>query len=76
MLQVQHHAGMLRISSRLDAYRRALSAVVQPHDRVVDLGTGTGILASYAALLTDAPVLALEYFPDTAEVASRLGRVP
>lgn len=40
---------MLQDSLRNDAFRRAVFAAVNPGDTVIDLGTGTGILAMWAA---------------------------
>ena len=43
------HAGYFRDQSKVDAYRRALSAIVRPGDTIVDLGSGTGLLGLLAA---------------------------
>lgn len=43
------HRLMIGDHVRTDAYRRALEAVVQPGTTVLDVGTGTGILALFAA---------------------------
>jgi protein arginine N-methyltransferase 1 len=43
------HRAYLGDEGRLSAYRRALAAVVQPGDVVLDLGTGTGVLGVLAA---------------------------
>lgn len=69
-----HHAAMLADRTRLSAYRRALTRVIRPRDTVVDLGTGTGILAGYAAGRTRGRVFAIEYFPRLAQVAEWLLR--
>jgi hypothetical protein len=63
---------MLADVHRLSAYREAIEKVVGPHDCVADLGTGTGILASYAAQRTSGPVYAVEYFDETAQVAEEM----
>ena len=47
----------------------ALSAHVQPGDKVLDVGTGTGILAIAAARLGAASVLALDIDPGAVEAA-------
>jgi cyclopropane fatty-acyl-phospholipid synthase-like methyltransferase len=43
------HDAMLADASRVDRYHAALTKHVRPGDEVIDLGTGTGILACYAA---------------------------
>ncbi len=43
------HRLMIADHARTDAYRRALEEVVQPGSRVLDVGTGTGILSLFAA---------------------------
>jgi hypothetical protein len=72
--EVQHHATMVGDRSRLEAYQAALRAVVRDGDRVVDAGTGTGILVSYAAALTCGEVYGIEYFPAAAALAERMVR--
>lgn len=42
-----HHL-MLNDELRMKAYRKAIFETVQPGDRVLDLGTGTGILSQWA----------------------------
>lgn len=69
VFEIQHHARMLADRVRLDAFRAALEKSVRPGDRVMDIGTGTGILASYAAALTSAEVYGIEYFPEAATLA-------
>jgi SAM-dependent MidA family methyltransferase/SAM-dependent methyltransferase len=65
-----HHA-LLRDSVRVDAYRRALAQCVHPGDRVVDAGTGTGVLALLAARAGAGQVIAIERAP-VGRVAARL----
>ncbi len=43
------HEKMLADQVRVDSYARAIKNNVKPGDRVVDLGTGTGVLAMLAA---------------------------
>lgn len=69
VFEIQHHARMLSDPVRLAAFRAALEESVKPTDRVADIGTGTGILASYAAALTEADVYGIEYFPEAANLA-------
>ena len=54
------HSIMLRDRARLDGFRDAIRARVEDGMTVVDLGTGTGILASYAAERTSARVVGIE----------------
>jgi len=51
MPPLDYHRRLLDDPFRIDAYDRALRALVQPGMVVVDLGTGTGILAMLAARL-------------------------
>lgn len=52
---------MLADKPRMDFYYAAVSRVVQPGDRVIDLGTGTGILAAFAARRGAAQVYAIDH---------------
>ncbi len=54
------HRAMLHDDVRLDAYWRALQAVVGPDDVVIDAGSGTGVLAVMAALCGARKVYAIE----------------
>lgn len=65
------HIRMLDDHARTEAYQRAIRAVVRPGDVVVDIGTGTGILAATAARAGAARVYALEVAP-IGELARRL----
>ncbi len=56
---LNHHRLMLADAVRMDAYRDAIAARVTPGMRVMDLGTGTGILAMWAAR-AGAEVVAVE----------------
>jgi type I protein arginine methyltransferase len=72
--EIQHHAAMLADTVRLNAFRHAIENRVSPTDCVVDIGTGTGILASYAAVQSKKTVYAIEYFSETANIASQMAR--
>lgn len=42
--------GMLADHVRTEAFQRAIQTVVKPGDRVIDVGTGSGVLAMFAAM--------------------------
>jgi type I protein arginine methyltransferase len=70
------HEEMLSDSVRVNAYHRAIHRNVQPGDVVLDLGTGTGLLAFMASRAGAKKVYALEHSDviDLArEVAARNG---
>ena len=50
---LNHHRLMLQDALRMDTYRQAIQRSVRPGMRVMDLGTGTGILAMWAAQAGD-----------------------
>jgi type I protein arginine methyltransferase len=55
------HEKMLADKPRMDFYHAAIARHIQPGDRVIDLGTGTGILAAFAARRGAAKVYALDH---------------
>ena len=67
------HEEMLSDSVRVDAYHRAIRRNVQPGDVVLDLGTGTGLLAFLAARAGARKVYAVEH-SDFIEVAREIAR--
>lgn len=65
-----YHGTLLNDPLRMDAYDRAIRALVRPGVRVLDLGCGTGVLSMLAAR-RGAHVVAVESMP-VAAVARRL----
>ena len=70
---LNYHRILLQDGVRMDTYRRAIEALVRPGDTVVDLGTGSGVLAFWAAQAGASRVWALDPAP-IADVAERVGR--
>jgi protein arginine N-methyltransferase 1 len=66
------HAKMLGDDYRLSQFRRAIEAHVQDPEVVVDIGTGTGILAWYAAQCTTGEVVGIEAEGAACDFAERL----
>lgn len=66
------HSRMLADVPRLAAYRAAIEALIGGHEDIVDIGTGTGILASYAAPRTTGRVYALDVEASALRLARRL----
>lgn len=60
---LQYHASLLGDRDRVDRFREAIHEVVRPGDVVVDLGTGTGLLAFFACQAGAARVFAIEQGP-------------
>jgi len=65
------HEEMLSDTVRVNAYHRAIHACVEPGDVVLDLGTGSGLLALMAAAAGAAKVYAVEH-SDFIEVAREI----
>ncbi len=57
---LEYHRSMLADSARVDAFRRAIFETVKPGDVVLDLGTGTGLLAYFSCQAGAARVYAIE----------------
>jgi protein arginine N-methyltransferase 1 len=68
------HAIMLADGVRGTAYRDAIRAVVRPGDVVVDLGSGTGLLALFACQAGARRVYAIERDPSLVELAGAVAR--
>lgn len=66
------HFTMLRDRPRNDAYEQALRSVVRPGQRVLDIGTGSGLLAMMAARAGAGEVVACEAVPLIAEKAREI----
>ena len=66
------HSTMVGDAIRLDAYYAAIQNQTKPGTIVAEIGTGTGILAAYAASFTQAPVAAIEYYDSTADLAEAM----
>ena len=63
------HLPMLADTVRNDAFQAAIEAAVTAGDVVLDIGTGTGLLAMMAARAGARHVVACEALPDMAELA-------
>lgn len=70
-LIVDQHREYLADRARLDAYGRAMAAMVRPRDVVLDLGAGTGILGLMACRAGAARVYAVEE-TDLVDLARRV----
>jgi SAM-dependent methyltransferase len=68
------YEAMLADAPRMQAYRRAIEAVVRPGDVVADLGTGSGVLALMAAQAGAGRVYAIDRRPRSLWIAERIIR--
>lgn len=57
---LHYHASLLADEDRVDSFRDAIHEVVRPGDVVVDVGSGTGLLAYFACQAGAARVFAIE----------------
>lgn len=63
---------MLHDTERLMLFKKAIEQTVLTESPVVDIGTGTGILAAYSAHITSNNVYAIEYFDFSTILAQKL----
>lgn len=70
-LELDEHREYLADAPRVDAFARAIAAVVEPGDVVVDLGCGTGVLGLLACRAGAARVYAIDAGP-MAEIADAI----
>ena len=71
---LHYHASLLADVDRVDRLREAVHEVVEPGDVVVDVGTGTGLLAYFACQAGAARVFAIEEGP-VVDLAREIARV-
>ena len=71
---LSEHEEMLSDSVRVDAYHRGIHRSVRPGDVVLDLGTGTGLLAFMASRAGAEKVYAVEH-SDFVQVAREIARL-
>ena len=60
---VEYHQTILADEVRIQSYLRAMLKVVEPGDVVLDIGSGTGILAYFACMAGARRVYAVEQDP-------------
>lgn len=65
------HLGMLEDKVRTTAFERALQKIIQGGEKILDIGTGTGILALFAARIGASKVYATEAVTSTFHLAKK-----
>jgi 2-polyprenyl-3-methyl-5-hydroxy-6-metoxy-1,4-benzoquinol methylase len=65
------HVRMLRDTIRTKAYQKAIQATVTSNDTVIDIGTGTGVLAATAAKHGAKKIYAVERSSNMAKLSTR-----
>ena len=73
MYSLAAYGDMIRDRVRMDAYAAALREAIRPGATVVDIGTGTGVMACLACRFGAARVYAIEP-ADVIEVAAEIAR--
>jgi protein arginine N-methyltransferase 7 len=66
------HFGIVRDDARNHAYEAALARAIHPEARVLDIGSGTGLLAMMAARLGARSVVTCEMNPAVADAAAEI----
>lgn len=66
------HIEMLADTARNNAYDQALKNNIQSHHHVLDIGTGSGLLAMMAARAGAQSVTACEMVPELAQIATKI----
>ncbi|PIR20867.1 MAG: hypothetical protein COV45_04755 [Deltaproteobacteria bacterium CG11_big_fil_rev_8_21_14_0_20_47_16] len=69
------HAILLKDSIRMDAYRKAIQAVVKPGMVVADIGAGLGVLSHMALDAGASKVYAIEFDEETIQLAEKDDRI-
>lgn len=67
-----HHSALLNDKNRIELFKKALQEKVSPKSLVVDIGSGTGILAALSATLTTNTVYAIEYYEFSEKLAKAI----